>query len=180
MKLKRKSRQGGKKMPYAHKEVEEHMAYERDHAAAKPWPAIDESTPRDRRILVSAVPHPSDSDVALFLPAWFAEATLGATSKTASYTALAVYNRCGATYWHELPDVIRRETPTHRCYFKDLREGQHFYRGAQEYVKTARVPQGVSVDHPLGLGCINNIRVLDGQVSGMGDLVEVEVANHLN
>jgi hypothetical protein len=70
----------------------------------------------------------------------------------------------------------RRPTP-HRTmlhrYFKDLKEGARFNYAGSEYVKTARVIQGVSIAYPSGLGFSNVIRLCDGQISGMGDLVEI-------
>jgi hypothetical protein len=60
-------------------------------------------------------------------------------------------------------------------YFGQLAEGTHFYFGGDEYVKTVTVPQGVSVEFPSGLSFINVIRIRDGQVSGFGKLVAIEL-----
>jgi hypothetical protein len=68
---------------------------------------------------------------------------------------------------------MMKKQQTKHLHFDDLHDGEHFYWGAKEHVKTARVVTGVSVDYPLGTGYSNAIRISDGQVSGMGDLVEV-------
>lgn len=63
---------------------------------------------------------------------------------------------------------------TKPVYFGDLKDGEHFFWGNQEYIKTVRVYYGVSVYYPFGLGYSNTIQISNNQVSGMGDLVEIQ------
>ena len=59
----------------------------------QPWLRIDKTTPCDRPILVSRVQYPTVNEVMLVT--------------VASEDAFA---NCGALYWHELPDVVKKES----------------------------------------------------------------------